>query len=111
MLLIGHVVRYHRKAYPKSKHKQFKRLSDPQKQTVWVLAGLLRMAVGLDRAKNQQVEAISCNISDKDVEIVVAGKGDLKIELWAAMGDRKMLAKALDRSVQLSLATNASAIA
>lgn len=104
MLLIGHVVRYHRKAHPKTKHKQFKRLNDEQKQIVWVLAGLLRIAVGLDRTKNQQVETISCNISEEEVEIVVAGKGDLAIELWAARGDRQVLEQALDRSVQLELA-------
>jgi len=99
MLLIGHVVRYHRKAHPKSKHGQFKRLSDRQKETVWVLGGLLRIAVGLDRAKNQQVESVSCSISKKNVEIAALGDGDLSIELWAAMGDREMLARALDRSV------------
>ena len=56
MLLIGHVIRYHRKGHPKTKHKKFKRLSDAHQQMVWVLAGLLRIAVGLDRTQNQLVE-------------------------------------------------------
>ena len=101
MLLIGHVVRYHRKAHPKKKHKQFKRLNDEQKQIVWVLAGLLRIAVGLDRTKNQQVKTLSCAISEAEVEIAVSGEGDIEIELWAARGDRQVLEQALDRSVQL----------
>lgn len=101
MLLIGHVVRYHRKAHPKTKHKQFKRLNNEQKQIVWVLAGLLRIAIGLDRTKNQQVKTLSCNISEAEVEIVVEGDGDLDLELWAARGDRQVLAEALNRSVHI----------
>ncbi len=108
MLLTGHVVRYHRKAYPKSKHKQFKRLSDQQKQTVWILAGLLRIAIGLDRAKNQQVKSIACNISEKDIEIVASGEGELAIELWAARGDRDMLSQALDRTILITSADAAT---
>lgn len=102
MLLIGHIVRYHRKAHPKSKHKQFKRLSDKQKQTVQILAGLLRIAIGLDRARNQHVKSVSCNISDKDIEVVASGEGDLAIELWAATGDRELLSKALDRTILIT---------
>ncbi len=104
MLLIGHVIRYHRKAYPKSKHGQFRRLSNRQQQTVWVLGGLLRIAIGLDRAKNQQVETVSCSILDKDIEIAVLGDGELAIELWAAMGDREMLSKAINRSIRITVA-------
>lgn len=102
MLLIGHIVRYHRKGFPKKKHKQFKRLLDQQQQTVWVLAGLLRIAIGLDRARNQQVKTLSCNISDKSIEIVASGEGDLAIELWAAMGDRDMLSQALNRDITIT---------
>ncbi|MEO0539074.1 MAG: Ppx/GppA phosphatase family protein [Cyanobacteria bacterium P01_A01_bin.123] len=101
-LLIGHVIRYHRKAKPKLKHKKFKRLSKQHRQIIWVLAGLLRIAVGLERTKNQQVETVVCRLSDKRIEIVVAGAGDIKIELWAAQQNSEILAKALNRTVRVS---------
>ncbi|MEM8807759.1 MAG: Ppx/GppA phosphatase family protein [Cyanobacteria bacterium P01_G01_bin.38] len=100
-LLIGHVMRYHRKAQPKTKHKKFKRLSEQQRQMVWVLSGLLRVAVGLERTKNQQVEMISCSIQNKLLEITASGTDDLALEIWAAQEESHVLAKALDRTVQI----------
>nr|WP_304952618.1 Ppx/GppA phosphatase family protein [cf. Phormidesmis sp. LEGE 11477] len=102
MVLIGQVIRYHRKARPKKKHGQFRRLSKRQQQIVWVLAGLLRIAANLNRTKDQQVEKLACEISDEDIKISVSGKGDLDIGIWAAMGDREILEKALERSVDIA---------
>ena len=99
MLLIGHVVRYHRRAKPKTKHGKFKRLSDRHRQIVRVLSGLLRIAVGLERSQSQLVETISCNISEEVLEIVAEGRGDLAVEIWAAKGDRTVLEDAVDRQV------------
>lgn len=101
MRLIKGVIRYHRKGHPKTKHKKFKRLSKQKQQTVWVLSGLLRIAIGLDRAKTQAVETLCCEISEDAIDIAVTGEGDLGIELWAAMSDREMLAIALKRDIQL----------
>lgn len=104
MLLIGQVIRYHRKAHPKTKHKKFKRLSDEHRQVVWVLAGLLRIAVGLDRTKNQQVKTVACHLSEQVLEIEVSGTGELEIERWAAQESCDVLAQALDREVQITVA-------
>lgn len=101
MLLIGHVVRYHRKSHPKRKHKQFKRLSEQQQQTVWLLSGLLRIAVGLDRTKHQQVKQVNCQLSKDSLEIAVAGDGELAIGIWAASDDRQVLEKAINRTVEI----------
>ena len=102
MLLIGHVARYHRRARPKKKHSKFKQLSDRHRRVVQVLAGLLRIAVGLERSQSQLVEKVSCKISDDQLEIVAIGRGDLSIEIWAAQSDRAVLEDALDRKVVIS---------
>lgn len=99
MLLIGHVVRYHRRAKPKTKHGKFKRLSDRHQQVVRSLSGLLRIAVGLERSQSQLVEKVSCNINDKTLEIVAKGQGNLAVEIWAAQSDRAVLEEAIDRQV------------
>ncbi len=102
MLLISHVVRYHRKAAPKTKHKKFRRLSEQQQKTVWILSGILRIAIALDRARDQSVTKLTCELSDETLEIAVAGANDLAIELWAAMRDRQVLEKAIDRAVHIT---------
>lgn len=99
MLLIGHVVRYHRKSHPKKKHKQFRRLSDEQQQIVWLLAGILRIAVGLDRTKDQQIKQTNCQLSDEQLVVSVMGEGDLRIGVWAANCERQMLEKASGRKI------------
>ena len=101
MLLIGHVVRYHRRSNPKTKHGKFKRLSDRQQQVVRLLAGLLRIAVGLDRSQSQLVAKVSCKMSEDTLEIVAVGQGNLAVEVWAAQGDRAVLEDAIDRDVTI----------
>ena len=102
MLLIGHVARYHRRAKPKKKHGKFKKLGDRHRKVVRVLAGLLRIAVGLERSQSQLVEKVSCKISEETLEIVAMGQGDLAVELWAAKEDRAVLEDAIDRKVTVS---------
>ncbi|MEO0770843.1 MAG: Ppx/GppA phosphatase family protein [Cyanobacteria bacterium J06649_4] len=104
MLLIGHVIRYHRKAHPKNKHKQFRKLSDRQQHAVWVLAGILRIAVNLDRTKDQTVEKVECSISEDKIDIALSGT-DLEIGLWAAQSDRIVLEKALKRTINITAQT------
>ncbi|MGB7248982.1 MAG: Ppx/GppA phosphatase family protein [Phormidesmis sp.] len=107
MLLIGHVARYHRKAVPKTKHKKFKRLNDTHRQIVRVLAGLLRIAVALDRTQNQLVEAIACDIQAESLKITASGtgSGNLALEIWSAMSERHVLAEALEREISIQAAS------
>jgi exopolyphosphatase/guanosine-5'-triphosphate,3'-diphosphate pyrophosphatase len=104
VLLIGQVVRYHRKSPPKKKHKTYKMLSKEHRHMVQVLSGILRIAVALDRTKNQAVRDIRCEISDKQLNLQIKG-GDtgMELELWTAMRHRQPLAKALDRKLKLTL--------
>ncbi|MGD1900119.1 MAG: HD domain-containing protein [Phormidesmis sp.] len=102
MRLIGHVIRYHRKSHPKNKHKKFRKLSKSEQQTVWVLSGLLRIAVGLDRAKDQQIERVSCQLSADKIEIQANGAGELDIGVWAASSERQVLEQALGRDIAVT---------
>jgi len=101
ILLIGHVARYHRKARPKKQHKKFKRLSKSQRNAVSILAGILRIAVALDKTKNQQVEHVQVDVSDKKLTITVTGEDKPELELWAAERSKKPLEKALDRKIRI----------
>ncbi|WP_017302115.1 Ppx/GppA phosphatase family protein [Nodosilinea nodulosa] len=104
ILLISTLTRYHCKAAPTKQHKRFRKLSKPHRQIVQILSGLLRIAVGLDKTKNQRVKSVSCEISAETLAIAVAGHGNLDLEIWAAQRDRHVLAEALERDVDIHFA-------
>ncbi len=101
VLLIGHVVRYHRKAAPKKKHGKFRKLTKAQRRTVTVLAGILRVAIGLDNTKNQLVHDVSCRLSKDKITVQSKGANDIALEVWEAMRNRALLEKALDREITI----------
>jgi exopolyphosphatase/guanosine-5'-triphosphate,3'-diphosphate pyrophosphatase len=89
---IALVARYHRKSDPKAKHPEFAALDDEDQELVRCLAGLLRVAIGLDR--NHTARVADVWVDDEDDRLVVtaaAGAGeDIGLELYAA-GSRKDL--------------------
>ncbi|HLM28571.1 MAG TPA: Ppx/GppA phosphatase family protein, partial [Acidimicrobiales bacterium] len=59
--LIAQVARYHRKSTPRKKHPEFVQLGPEDQVRVRALAGLLRVAVGLDRTHGARVTGVSCH--------------------------------------------------
>ncbi|MCX6155242.1 MAG: Ppx/GppA phosphatase family protein [Candidatus Kapabacteria bacterium] len=53
--LIANVARYHRKSHPKKKHEEFSLLNENRQYLVMILAGILRIAEGLDRRQLRNV--------------------------------------------------------
>lgn len=67
--LIANVARYHRKALPALKHEPFAALTEADRQLVRQLAGILRIADGLDRPHRQAVQALQCEITPRQVSV------------------------------------------
>lgn len=101
VLLIRHLARYHCKAKPKKKHKKFRKLSKRHRHIIRMLSGILRIAVGLDKTKNQRVKQLACRESDQELSIMVSGADNLELELWTARRNSKVLAKALKCKVKI----------
>ncbi|QDH77884.1 Ppx/GppA family phosphatase [Echinicola soli] len=97
--LLGVIVRYHRKSGPRKKHKRYKKLSKAQRKMIHVVAGILRIAIGLDKTKNQWVEGLRCDISDKKIRITVHGEENPDLEIWEALRNCFVLEDALDRKI------------
>lgn len=111
--MIALVARYHRKSAPKGRHPEFARLSPEDQQIVRVLAGLLRIAVGLDRTRNGTVRSVAVSVDNsaatagdgRAVRVSVdAGGADAELELYSATARRDLLADALGVPVELTLA-------
>jgi exopolyphosphatase/guanosine-5'-triphosphate,3'-diphosphate pyrophosphatase len=69
--LIANVARYHRKALPAQKHEAFAGLNAGDQSRVRYLAGMLRVADGLDRPHRQFTTQIRCSITDRELQITV----------------------------------------
>ncbi len=58
------MARYHRKSEPKAKHPEFAALADDDQHLVRCLAGLLRVAIGLDRSHALRA-SMACAVDDE----------------------------------------------
>lgn len=107
--LVAQIARYHRKSSPKSSHPDWAGLPDDERQMVRVAAGLLRIAIGLDRSHRGLVAGVSVGSNGgPDGELVVRARpasadADLSLDLFAATERCGLLADALDTSVRIEI--------
>lgn len=80
--LLACVARYHRRSEPKTEHEPFAWLSDRDQGRVVKLSSILRVADGLDRSHQQNVESISPVYQDGRLEIALRTNGDAEVEIW-----------------------------
>jgi len=101
VLLLGHLARYHRKKGPGKSHKKYRKLEKPQKKTLNLLAGILRIAIGLDKTKNQWVQNIYCQDKGELLQIKVFGEESMDLEIWEAQSYADTLEKYLKKDIVL----------
>ena len=82
--IVACVARYHRKAFPKKRHAAFARLERPDRRIVRALAGILRIADGLDRTHTQRITAVTCSTHRGYVELTLQAPSDPRVEIWDA---------------------------
>jgi exopolyphosphatase/guanosine-5'-triphosphate,3'-diphosphate pyrophosphatase len=98
---LGLLVRYHRGPPPKKKHRGMHGVGRAQRRAVRLLSGILRIAVALDRGQTQVVKRVTGKRTKGTLDLVVAGIGDLELELWAARRKTKPLADVLGLDVRV----------
>jgi exopolyphosphatase/guanosine-5'-triphosphate,3'-diphosphate pyrophosphatase len=100
--LIAQIARYHRKSNPKNSHPEFAALSVDDQRLVRILAGILRVAIGLDRCHENRVSGVDVQISDQQVSVLVwPNRTEIDLELYAANERKGLLEAALGCSVTL----------
>ncbi len=108
--LIAVVARYHRKSRPSEKHPEFAALDDDDQQLVRQLAGMLRVAIGLDRRHSGVVQTMRVNVDDGRMRIEpIAGRDDdLDLEVYAARERSHLLAIGLGVDVEIVASAGAN---
>jgi exopolyphosphatase/guanosine-5'-triphosphate,3'-diphosphate pyrophosphatase len=99
--IIALLARYHRKSAPKERHTEFAALAPEDQDVVRTLAGLLRVAIGLDRSHDQRVTSV--RVARRGDTIVVQAETTagtpVDLELYAANERVGLLQEVLDRRV------------
>jgi exopolyphosphatase/guanosine-5'-triphosphate,3'-diphosphate pyrophosphatase len=100
--IVALVSRYHRGKGPRKKHPAFAALDPADRQCVRRLAGLLRIAEGLERGHTGLVESVTCEICPTLLTITATPRepdADLTLECWGAGQAADVLAKVVGREV------------
>lgn len=108
--LIAQIARYHRKSAPKQRgHTEFSLLPAEDQRAVRILAGLLRIAIGLDRGHAQIVQRVCCDFdaeaNELTVEAIVADTAAAALEAYTADARKELAEAALGCRVRIVLAT------
>jgi hypothetical protein len=71
---------------------------------VRALAGLLRIAIGLDRSYERRVATVRARDDGKlvQIELVPTGDADITLELYAADARKQLLEEVLDRQITIT---------
>ncbi|GIV43345.1 MAG: phosphatase [Bacteroidia bacterium] len=105
LLLIGNIVRYHRKSLPSKEHPYFNILSPEHKIMVKKLAAFLRLADHLDKGHRGLVQAIKVYCMPPIVSIDVIATEDITPELEAANKEKTLFEEAFKVKLTLQAVT------
>lgn len=104
LVIIGNIVRYHRKSLPSRDHFHFKILDPKHRLMVRLLAGIHRIADHLDRGHRNFVDSVKVETDKRIIRILVHASEHVDIEVQSAMNERELLEQVLDRPITIEQA-------
>lgn len=101
--MVGLIARYHRKGLPKDGHPYFCDLSPGDQRRVRVLAGILRVADGLDDGHSGAIRGVACTPSSEEVVVECHAAGPADAEIAAAKAKADLLESVFGRRCVVKL--------
>jgi len=101
--MIAAIVRYHRKRKPRERDLELRDLTAPQRRTVEILAGILRIADGLDRTHFGVVQRVIVTSTENVIQVRVVASVDAQLEIGFAAQKADLLEDALGKSIRVRL--------
>jgi exopolyphosphatase/guanosine-5'-triphosphate,3'-diphosphate pyrophosphatase len=92
--VIANIVRYHRGALPKERHADYSALGEQDRETVWRLGAILRVADAFDRSHDNSVSDLKCEREGRNFHIQLRSAHTCEQEIWAAGQKRDMFEEA-----------------
>ena len=92
--------RYHRRGRPRTDFAPYERLDEDRRAVVDMLAGILRLAHGLDHGRTGMVADVQLELDSERVLITVLthGRSDADLEVWGATRAGKQFVRAFART-------------
>ncbi len=104
--LIANIARYHRKSHPKLKHENFQRVPPGKRQLVSLLAGILRIAEGLDRRRQAIIQKITALNTASELVLEMECREceeTPEIEIWSAERRTTLLEEQIGKTITLRI--------
>ena len=101
--LVANAARYHSKARPRKRDKEYRGLDRISRRTVRWLAALLRVAEGLDRSHYQLIKAVRVLRRGSRISILVTARREARLEIWAARRRMDLLSRLSECTVRVAL--------
>lgn len=99
--IVAALARYHRGSSPKPTHDAWTRIADGDRERTLLLAGILRVADGLDRSQAGDVRRVEIGRQGDSWRITAHGVGDLAVDIYGASAKSDLLASALGAPVEV----------
>ncbi len=100
--LVACIARYHRKALPKDDHRAFGSLQEGDRHAVEIMAGMIRLADGLDSSHRSVVESLTVDIEPTNIDIIATAHHPARDEQRGGQRKADLLARAIDRRIDVS---------
>jgi len=100
--IMANVARYHRRTEPIQEHSNFAELTPAQREVVRRLAGILRIAVGMDRSRRQAIRDVEISISGKRIKLTLVSSRDPAIDIEFAKKGARYSSKLYGKKVAFS---------
>lgn len=105
--LLALIARYHRRGHPSPKHEPFAELSPGDQVMVRLLAGMLRIGIGLDRSHRGLVTSLEVEPGTEEDSIVIipnaAPGSDISLEIYSARDRADLLEDALGVTIEIDV--------
>ena len=97
--IIANIARYHRKAFPRETHGAFALLGEEDRDRVWKLSGILRLADALDRSHQSRVRHVQARVRGGRVRLTLQSARRCDHELWALEKKKDLFEQAFEVTV------------
>lgn len=101
LLLVGLIVRYHRRAYPQPAHEGFATLDQDDRVAVAKLAAILRLAIALDDRRTGRIRGVRVDRDNDSVTLVANGVNEIAMEQVAMRENRGLFRDVFGLNVRL----------
>jgi exopolyphosphatase / guanosine-5'-triphosphate,3'-diphosphate pyrophosphatase len=99
--IIANIARYHRGNSPRDKHSDFANMSEKDRDMVWKLGAILRLADALDRSYDSRVKDLRFSRKGKELNLQIVSDRDIEKERQAVEMKKGMFEQAFNCSLKI----------